>query len=1182
MDFRVKNGLAVTNTATIESTLTSVSTDTGALRVFGGAGIGKDLYVGGLFSVTNSITGGDDLTVAGDIKTTSATGSSSPTTGALVVAGGAGIGENLNVTGNIKSLSTTASVSTDTGALVVQGGAGIGGDLYVGGIIFGSVNASVNTASNLALGSSGQIPYQSNVGETSFFGPGNAGELIISRGATGPTFTSTTTVLVGSSINSNNLTGGSGGSIPYQSTTGTTTFLNIGTERQILTVNLGATAPQWTNTSSVTVGNSLNSVNADNSKISNDIIDTVVNYLTFVSTGSSNYTNIKVNPGQLMFIPSSGRFGIGKSPNSKLDVDGTVAISGVTTVTNVTQATNSSTGALQVRGGASINGNVYIWNTLTVQSEAASTTTVLNNAAYIVGGLAVGKSLYVKGKTLFEDSVTFQGTTTNVFSTNTIYTDNILDLHFPDGGSNGGTWTVDDGKDIGFVIHYYQDPGIGNADAALVFTNAQRELRWIESGPAFLSTGTWDFNTSSIVYGTMRAGSIYLENTTTSISTTTGALTVAGGAGIQGDLYVGGVIYGIAEVTGQITTATNLGGGSAGQLPYQIAQGDTGFVGPASTGSVLTANWTSAPAFVTTTSLYVGFAITGTNINSGTTAQIPYQISPGITGFFGPGTQDQLLVSQGASASGPLFTNTSSIFVGFAANSHNALLINDTASATPHYITFVSTTTGYTGIKGSAMTNLVFTPSSGNLGIGTATPAAKLDVNGGSFLRGITTNTNTTNASSTSTGALQVAGGVGIGGNFYAGGNGVFSGDVAVNGGDLTASGTSFNLLNTNVRTLNFAGIATTISIGASTGTTTVNGQLIANSSTNATSTTTGALVVTGGAGIQKDLHVGGVIYGTFNGTVSGVATTATNLANGTAGQVPYQTGPGATSFYGPGTAGQLLVSAGAAAPVYTNTSSIWVGNATTSTNLRGGTSGALVYQTGSGLTSFISLGPLNYVLTAGATEPVWALATSIGAGTAETVKITNATTDANLHYLTFVNTSTGFADLKVSATTGITYVPNLRRVGINTDNPAYTLDVNSNTNAIIRAYGSSIGRLSLQNDSRHYSLSVQGTELLIYDESGSSTRVRLNSNGDVGIGVLSPASRLDVGGTARISGITTVTNTTAATNTTTGALHVYGGVGVGGNVYVKNRVGFVNASNVSRVYQIYNTVTDSLDTVFE
>jgi hypothetical protein len=59
------------------------------------------------------------------------------------------------------------------------------------------------------------------------------------------------------------------------------------------------------------------------------------------------------------------------------------------------------------------------------------------------------------------------------------------------------------------------------------------------------------------------------------------------------------------------------------------------------------------------------------------------------------------------------------------------------------------------------------------------------------------------------------------------------------------------------------------------------------------------------------------------------------------------------------------------------------------------------------------------------------------------------------------------------------------------------------------------------------------------------------------------------------------ITNTTSSISTTTGALQVRGGVGIGGSVYVGNRVGFVNTSNVSRVYQVYNAATDSLDTVF-
>lgn len=46
-DFIVKHGIVVSTTATVLGTETSVSTSTGALVVSGGAGIAKDLWVGG-------------------------------------------------------------------------------------------------------------------------------------------------------------------------------------------------------------------------------------------------------------------------------------------------------------------------------------------------------------------------------------------------------------------------------------------------------------------------------------------------------------------------------------------------------------------------------------------------------------------------------------------------------------------------------------------------------------------------------------------------------------------------------------------------------------------------------------------------------------------------------------------------------------------------------------------------------------------------------------------------------------------------------------------------------------------------------------------------------------------------------------------------------------------------------
>jgi hypothetical protein len=75
---------------------------------------------------------GGVLRASGNIVAAATTVSTSTTTGALVVNGGAGISGILNVGGNIVAASGTSSTSTTTGALVVNGGVGISGNLSLG------------------------------------------------------------------------------------------------------------------------------------------------------------------------------------------------------------------------------------------------------------------------------------------------------------------------------------------------------------------------------------------------------------------------------------------------------------------------------------------------------------------------------------------------------------------------------------------------------------------------------------------------------------------------------------------------------------------------------------------------------------------------------------------------------------------------------------------------------------------------------------------------------------------------------------------------------------------------------------------------------------------------------------------------------------------------------------------
>jgi len=59
------------------------------------------------------------------------------------------------------------------------------------------------------------------------------------------------------------------------------------------------------------------------------------------------------------------------------------------------------------------------------------------------------------------------------------------------------------------------------------------------------------------------------------------------------------------------------------------------------------------------------------------------------------------------------------------------------------------------------------------------------------------------------------------------------SGDVAINGGDLTTNAATFNLLNTTATTVNFAGAGTTVKIGAATGNTNVLNNLDVDGNVN-------------------------------------------------------------------------------------------------------------------------------------------------------------------------------------------------------------------------------------------------------------------------------------------------------------------------------------------------------------
>jgi len=142
-------------------------------------------------------------------------------------------------------------------------------------------------------------------------------------------------------------------------------------------------------------------------------------------------------------------------------------------------------------------------------------------------------------------------------------------------------------------------------------------------------------------------------------------------------------------------------------------------------------------------------------------------------------------------------------------------------------------------------------------------------------------------------------------------------------GTGLTLTGTQFSITNTGVSAATYGSASSVpvIAMNAQGQATSVTNTSIAINGNQITSGTIGSSYLTGsytgitGLGTLTDLTVTNAIVGSITGnaataTTAGsatTATTATNIAGGASGSIPYQTGSGATSLLAKGTDGQIL-----------------------------------------------------------------------------------------------------------------------------------------------------------------------------------------------------------------------------------------------------------------------------------
>jgi len=147
-----------------------------------------------------------------------------------------------------------------------------------------------------------------------------------------------------------------------------------------------------------------------------------------------------------------------------------------------------------------------------------------------------------------------------------------------------------------------------------------------------------------------------------------------------------------------------------------------------------------------------------------------------------------------------------------------------------------------------------------------------------------------------------------------------FINNLAIDGGSLVTDAITANLFNTNATTLNIGGAATALTVGATSGTTTIRNDVSLSSSKvyriNGTSVLSSDTL---GSGVTESslTSLGTVITGTWSATEIAVDKGGTGITSYTAGDIVYASGASSISKLPIGSTNYVLVSDGSS-PVWT------------------------------------------------------------------------------------------------------------------------------------------------------------------------------------------------------------------------------------------------------------------------
>lgn len=468
-----------------------------------------------------------------------------------------------------------------------------------------------------------------------------------------------------------------------------------------------------------------------------------------------------------------------------------------------------------------INGAIFAGTVPTIINATSVTAEIIISNSSITGNtitannfVATGGGAEITGDVTIFGNLNIVGQQTTTGASQQSGTATVI-LHYSE-----TPLTLNDDKDIGTQWQYYID---SEQRAFLGWQNATESLVYLDNiteSPGNVITGT---------PGNVQFGSLLLSNTTSSDSTITGALVIDGGMGVGGNINVGGNIVGNTVTTGNLTVQ----GYVAGSLNF--LGGDTIYIN----GSPVQ---TASQAFnggIVALSTQFASGVESTNTGTGTVV---------ILGVGGMGVGGNLhvggniagnLAGRVITAAQPDITSLgelTSLNMGGQINSQNIIpesnLTYDIGGSSNRFNklwTFDLDVSGTLTVSGVTSGSSIYT---GNLGINTGTAASLTTTTAVGELfnttattvriggAGVTQFRNNTQATSATTGAVQVTGG------------------MSINTGNLYINGSAGN-------TVVSSGTIQTV-------------QLATFGNTQSTSSTTGAIVVDGGVGIGGNLYING------------------------------------------------------------------------------------------------------------------------------------------------------------------------------------------------------------------------------------------------------------------------------------------------------------------------------------